>query len=1005
MSRTGLLALCLTAMGWATQLPLRTYTTADGLARDAATCIVPDSYGFLWFCTAEGLSRFDGYGFVNYGQAQGLPHRTVNAFLQTRRGIYLAGTDRGLARLDPAAPPGSPRKFVAITASTQIDALLEDRTGAVWAGTVGGVYRIADPGAAHPEVQRESLGQPDAWVVNSLAEDDRGNIWAGTSFGICRRAADGAKTCFAESRSALPSERVTAMAIDRDGKLWAGSMSGLWRLAIDGAAPRLERKYGVADGLASERIHSIFSSADGSLWVGTALALSERTGDRFRNWSAAEGLRGRAVLAVKEDRQGNLWAAVDHGLARIAHHGFATFSAAEGIGDRSITDLLERDGVIYAVSNEGSSVDLHRYRDGRFVTVRPQYPASIHYFGWASSQSALLDREGEWWIATGEGLCRFPRVPFEQLAHTAPKAVYTVRDGLRGNDIFRLFEDVRGDIWITSIGVRGPSRWERATGRIHAYSQDEVPGYATAYVEDRAGNLWIGFSNDANTGKPCGLVRYRGGKFEAFGAADGVPAGWIGDLFVDRAGRLWVASADGGLGRTDSPAAARPRFSTYTTAQGLSSISVRRVAEDRLGRIYAGTARTLDRLDPAGGFVKHYSAADGLAPGVVSAALLDRQGALWFGNTMGLSRLTPSDDAVAAAPAVYITGLNVDGEARAVADPGVRSLPPLRLEPDQRSLQIEYVGLGEALRYQYRLGGAAGRWSPPLAQRSVSYASLAPGSYRFQVRAVNADGGVGAEPAELEFSITPPLWRQAWFLASLIGAAILLGYGAHRYHLARQLELERVRMRIAADLHDDLGASLSRVAILSEIVNRQAGLAQSEPGRRLAEIAETARGLVDSMGDIVWAIDPRRDNVQSLLRRVRQLLSETLEPLGIAWELNAGIELESLSMAAEPRRNVFLMVKEAAYNAARHAHCSRVTVMVAVEQGECRVEVCDNGLGMPYPEPDTGNGLGNMRTRARAIGGALEIARAAGGGTVVLLRFPMRGSHSYALVRGRGNGR
>src|SRR5262249_3701263 len=152
--------------------------------------------------------------------------------------------------------------------------------------------------------------------------------------------------------------------------------------------------------------------------------------------------------------------------------------------------------------------------------------------------------------------------------------------------------------------------------------------------------------------------------------------------------------------------------------------------------------------------------------------------------------------------------------------------------------------------------------------------------------------------------------------------------------------------------HDDLGASLSRVAILSEIVNRQAGLAQSEPGQRLTEIAETARGLVDSMGGIVWAIDPRRGNMQSLLRRGRQLLSETLEPLGIAWALNAGEELEGLFMPAEPRRNVFLMVKEAVYNAARHAHCAHVMVAFAVEQGECRVEVRDDGSGMPDPEPE-----------------------------------------------------
>jgi ligand-binding sensor domain-containing protein/signal transduction histidine kinase len=1001
--QAGSLALCLTVSGFATKLPLRSYTVADGLARDAALCIVPDSLGFLWVCTAEGLSRFDGYGFLNYGTAQGLPHRAVNAFLPTRPGVYLAGTDGGLARLDPTAPPGSARKFVALTAPIQINALLEDRTGTVWAGTVGGLFRVANPGAAHPGVEWESLGRPDPAIVSALAEDARGNIWAGTSEGLCRRAADGVKTCFAGSPGGLPAGFVKAMAVDRGGKLWVGTLAGLWRIAIDGAAPRVERKYGVRDGLASERIHSIFQSASGTLWVGTALALSELTGERFRNWGEPEGLSGRAVLAVNEDREGNLWAGVDHGLARIARDGFATFTEAEGVGKNSITELLERDGVVYAVSNETSSIVLHRYRDGRFDSVRPRYPPAIRYFGWGSSQSVLLDRAGEWWIATGEGLCRFPRVAFEQLAQTPPQAVYTARDGLPGNDIFRLFEDSRGDIWITSIGRAGPTRWERATGQLHRYSENEVPGYATAYAEDLAGNLWIGFSNDASTSKPCGLVRYRNGKFQRFDARDGVPAGWITDLFVDREGRLWIGSGDGGLGRVDDPAAQHPRLRLYTAAQGLSSISVRRIAEDRQGRIYAATARALDRLDPASGFIKHYSTADGLAAGAVAAILADSQGAMWFGSTMGLSRMTPSPQAEDAAPAVYITGLNINGEAYAVPDPGVLSLDLMRLEPHQRNVHIEFVGFGAALQYQYRLDGADGTWSAPLAQRSVNYASLAPGTYRFQVRAVSASGAARAAPAEVTFRIPPPLWRRAWFVSLLALGAAALGYGAHRYHLARRLELERIRMRIATDLHDDVGASLSRVAILSEIVNRQAGLAQSEPGQRLAEIAETARGLVDSMGDIVWAIDPRRDDMQSLLRRVRQLMSETLEPLGIAWGLDAPAELEGLSLTPDRRRNLFLMVKEAVYNAARHAHCARVTAAIEVKEGDCRVEVRDDGCGMPEPEPDTGNGLGNMRNRARTIGGTLAILPAPGGGTAIVLRFPMRRPHGHALLRGRRN--
>jgi ligand-binding sensor domain-containing protein/two-component sensor histidine kinase len=990
----GIALLLAAATSSATQLPLHIYTAADGMARDAADCIVADSRGFLWLCTAEGLSRFDGYSFVNYGVAEGLPNRAVNGFLETREGVYLAATDNGLARLDPAAPPRSAHQFVSLGIAGSVYALIEDRDGTVWASATGGLYRVH--GASSEKVV---LPIPQGEAVKSLVEDAAGNLWAGTSHGICRRAAGGQSECFGGA-GGLPTDEVKAVMVSGDGKLWAGSLNGLWQIAIDGAMPRVEHVFRQSDGLASARIHSLFQSSTGTLWAGTAQSLSELRGGRFRNYSKDEGLNGRAVLAIAEDREGNLWAAVDHGLARIARHGFTTFNAAEGMGDRSITDLLENNGAVYAVSNETTSVMLHRFNGEGFLSVRPRYPESIRYFGWASNQSAVLDREGEWWIATGEGLCRFPRVPFEQLAQTPPKAVYTMREGLPANDIFRLFEDLRGDLWITTIGNGGgPSRWDRATNSLHHYSQEQIPGYASAYAEDRSGNLWIGVSNDANTQRPNVLVRYREGRFERFTVADGIPAGWIAALYADRAGRLWVATSDGGLGRADEPAGSHPHFTTYTTGQGLSSISARRIGEDSAGRIYIGTARGLDRLDPATNTWIHYSTADGLVAGAVSAILADSQGTMWFGTTLGLSRMTPELDAPRANPPVYITALNINGEPRAVTDPGARRIANLQLRPDQQQVHIEFVALGQAIEYQYRLEGADPAWSAPTTQRSVNYASLRPGGYRFLVRAVSAPGIANPEPAEVVFRIPPPLWGRWWFLALLATALAMLALGAHRYHLARRLELERVRLRIAADLHDDLGASLTRVAILSEIVNRQAGLSESEPGRRLHEIAETARGLVDGLSDIVWAIDPRRDDVRSLVRRLRQFAGETLEPLGVAWRLDAAAEIERLAFSPDQRRNVFLIVKEAVYNAARHSGCSRVTIAIAVSHGGCVVTISDDGCGFTADAAE-GNGLGNMRARAAALGGKIRMETAADGGGEVVLSFPLARPHKYALPSG-----
>ncbi|HUB78866.1 MAG TPA: two-component regulator propeller domain-containing protein [Bryobacteraceae bacterium] len=983
----------------ATQLPVHIYTAADGLARNATYCIFADSKGFLWLCTAEGISRFDGYSFVNYGVAEGLPSRSVNAFLETSGGVYLAATDNGIARLDPAAPPRSAHQFRSLGITGPVYALLEDRAGTVWAGATGGLYRIRGQ-----TVDRAGLPTPAGDIVRSLAADAHDNLWAGTSHGICRLAANGTSECFGAARG-LPGVVVNAVLVTREGKLWAGTLDGLWRIAIDSTAPRAECILGNAAGLPTPRIHSLFQDSGGTLWVGTAHSLSQLSGGRFVNYSQEEGLSGRAVLAIGQDRQGNLWAGVDHGLARIVRNGFTTFTAREGMANRSITGLFEIDGSLYAVSNEGSAILLHRFSAGAFTSVRPRYPPSIHYFGWASNQSALVDRNGEWWIATGEGLCRFPRVNFEQLAQTRPRAVYTTRDGLPSNDIFRLYQDLRGDIWITTIGNGGgPSRWEPSTGRLHHYTQDEIPGYASAYAEDRAGNLWIGVSNDASSMRPNCLVRYREGRFERFTSADGVPPGWISALFVDGSGSLWVASSDGGAGHAADPGSAHPRFTSFTTAGGLSSVTALRIGQDQAGRIYIGTARALDRLDPASGLWKHYSTADGLAGGSVSAILRDGQGTMWFGTTMGISRMTPETESPRATPPVYITALEINGEPRAVTDPGARRIAGMQLTPSQRHVHIEYVAVGEAVEYQYQLVETDRGWSPPSEQRSVDYAGLPPGNYHFLVRAAAPPGSSNPIPAEVMFHIATPLWGRSWFLTLLAAGIAGAMFGGHRYHLARRLELERVRLRIAADLHDDLGASLTRVAILSEIAHRQAGLPQAEPGRHLTEIAETARGLVDGLSDIVWSIDPRRDDMRNLVRRLRQLAGETLEPLGVEWRLDAAAGIEHLAFSPDQRRNLFLIVKEAVHNAARHSGCRRLAVQIEVRQGRCLVTVSDDGRGFPDGDAESGNGLANMRARAAALGGSIAAGTAPGGGAEIVLSFPLSRPHKYALPFGLRNG-
>ncbi len=228
-------------------------------------------------------------------------------------------------------------------------------------------------------------------------------------------------------------------------------------------------------------------------------------------------------------------------------------------------------------------------------------------------------------------------------------------------------------------------------------------------------------------------------------------------------------------------------------------------------------------------------------------------------------------------------------------------------------------------------------------------------------------------------------------------ALVMLSFGGiafslYRYRVRQLLELERVRTRIATDLHDDIGASLSRVAILSEVVRQQNRGHNGESEGRLAEIANSARELVDSMSDIVWSVDPRRDDLGNVVTRVRQFGADIFEAQGIEWELQVTPDLEKTKLTPEQRRDIFLICKEALNNVARHAGCRRATLSLRVSGQQILVEIKDDGRGFAATVVENGrggHGLANMRARAARLGGSLGIASDPGHGTQLNLSIPL----------------
>jgi signal transduction histidine kinase len=275
----------------------------------------------------------------------------------------------------------------------------------------------------------------------------------------------------------------------------------------------------------------------------------------------------------------------------------------------------------------------------------------------------------------------------------------------------------------------------------------------------------------------------------------------------------------------------------------------------------------------------------------------------------------------------------------------------------------------------------------------VNFANLAPGRYQFLVRAVNADGVASQTPARFSFTILPPFWRRWWFLtlaATLVGLA---GYALHRYRVARLIELERMRTRIATDLHDDIGAGLSQIAILSEVSRQRLGKVQNGVNESLARIANTSRDLLDSMSDIVWAINPRRDRVSDLAQRLREFAGDVFTSREIEFSFRTPASGLEIRLDADVRRQLYLIFKEAVNNAARHSRCTQAEIEFEVAQDRLLLDVRDNGRGFD-PNGDgatsrNGNGLVSMRERARALGGEIEINSQPNLGTAIKLNLPL----------------
>lgn len=1037
---------------FAERLPIKTYTSADGLGSGFVDFIYKDSRGFMWFCTRDGLSRFDGTSFVTYKLGDATSPPGIENIYETSDGIYWVVTTGGAFRFDPNATTpteGDTTQLNAQLVTGSRGLLLQARDGTLYMGSAGLLKLVEKDGK--PAFETVSLGLPPrpeaTFVIFDLAQTPDDSLWFHSSWGLIRMLPDGRIVYY-------PYEKIvtggsTTMNADSSGKIWIARGSELLvfrpkpiaayssgQQLIEEALPTTSVaditpgsdipvpkeggemiEYRVLNAGNKWAPKKIFQTSDGDMWISAENTLMQFRNGSFQIHTDLAGFPN-VMARMGEDAAGNLWIGGQSGLARLDRSGMTTFGKQDGLDSSRFYSINEAsDGRLFF----GQRGYFWTSYDGKsFKTARPALPDLASPL-W-TSRIGFLSSTSELWLTSNLGLYRFADGnDVSSLSQKTPSETYGTKTGLKTDAAFQIFEDSTGDVWVSTRGSspagHGLARMRKGETEFKHFGDAEgLPEAksAASYIEDKNGRIWVSHYEG-------GVSRFDGDKFQNFSKDNGLPEnGHISDMHIDRKGQLWLASSVQGLYRLSDMTAAQPVFEQVKIETSSVSSNIRTLTEDRFGRLYLGTARGVDRYSPDTGYVKHYSVSDGLASDFVVDSHCDKNGDIWFATNDGLSRLTPMPDEKVSPPRVMIGGLRIDGSPQLVPKLGTANIEKGELDHTANNLQIDYLGLdfraSESLKYQYKLEGADADWSVPNESRTVTFANLKPASYRFLVRAVNSEGQISEAPATLSFTIIPPLWQRPWFIILSAIVIALIVAAIFRYRTARLrevnealreakiaeeklrrsredriVELEQVRARIATDLHDDIGASLTQIAILSEVAQTQ-GNGSNGAREPLEKITEVSNDLVDTMSDIVWSINPAKDHLSDLIQRMRRFASDVFSTKNIRLRFLAPGEGGETVVTSNIRREVFLIFKETVNNVLKHAEATGVRIEIAIENNELIYRITDDGVGFDPNNPSPsrgGHGVTGMRGRVEELGGKLQIISEPGKGTTVSLTLPI----------------
>jgi len=992
----------------------RHLTVKEGLSQSSVNCIMQDRHGFLWIGTQDGLNRYDGYDFRIYrydpADSNTLSNDWIWDVLEDRSGKIWIATWKGLTKYDPCTDcftrylpdvnnPGA-------ISGERPASLCQDKEGNLWIGIWGGGLDRYDPETdgfvrilSHPEDPKTLPGN----LVRDVFYDHKNRLWVGTwsGLGLGEKQKDGSVTFtrFVHDENdprSIGSNHVMSVLEDHTGRIWIGTRGGGLNLFSekDSSFEHFVYEKENAKSISSNDICVLYEDSQHRFWVGTfteGLNLFDPVKGTFtripQNPDDPKGLLSNNVYSITEDRSGLLWIGAG-GLnildPRMVHFRYYRYSRKNkfSLSNNDVSSFYEDNMGNIWVGTKGGGLNGFNLKTGRF-TVYSHIPEDMRSISSNHVSAVTGDGSGTIWVATSNnGLNRFDPVSkkfthISAIQNTEGKEMIDIK---YINDLCFTSKNI---LWMATDN-RGLVRYDVLNTQGKSYKSiawaDKIIDLSSllTLTAGSGGKLWIG-----TWGVGLLSLNLKTERFSVYPVHEKDTLSLAGNMVHviyetrDSTGRiLWVGTNKGlSYMRPDGPSCGK--FRHITMKNGLPSNIIYGILQDNRGFLWISTNMGLSRYDPLSGRIKNFDIYDGLQNNEFNlhACLKLQDGSLLFGGVNGFNLFRPEmimeNDYQ---PPVVLTSFKVFNKEMEFGK-SLTEIKKIVLNWKHNFFSFEFAALDFAqsakIQYAYRMVGVDKDWVFSDNRRYVSYTRIDPGDYVFQVKGTNRDGIWSDKILSVEIKVRPPYWRTWWFKTLGVVLFLLILYGLYRMQLQKLLALERLRVRIASDLHDDIGSALTRISIASE--QMQAAKDYNRVIRLSKTIGIISREIISTMSDIIWSIDARNDTLIQLLDRMQDVAFSAFSMKNIKVDIVQKDMKKKKKIPVDYRQSIFCIYKEALNNIVKHAHATEVKIKLLNTDRGFTMEISDNGKGFDPEKLSKGNGLRNMRMRAERLKAKLEV--------------------------------